>query len=123
MGVGSVLSLATGASSVFGGLKIAAILLAVVAGAGSLSYCTYSLTSGAAAKAEADRLEDIARQNHETNVKLRKDTADARSAESRYRAERDKALAQARAAIAARRAAERTKGEAKTCPVGCVISR
>lgn len=120
--IGTAISAASFGSGIFSMVKIAAIALAIL-GVFGFSYagCQSQIAAGYA-KAEADRLEDLAEQNAETALKLRKDTASARAAEKRYRSERDRALEAARVVIAARKAAK-PEEEPPICPVGCVISR
>ena len=100
-------------------IKIGAIALGVLGVFGfTYSGCSKLMEAGYQ-KAEADRLEDIARQNAVANAKLRTDVAASRAAERGWRRTAGEAKAAADAAIEARRAAGE-RGE--PCTPGCVYS-
>ena len=71
-------------------------------------------------EAEANRLEDIGKENVETAIKLKEDYAASRSAEQKYRLERDNARDIARKALIARNAMSVEGG--KICAPGCTYS-
>lgn len=98
-----LLSLASGAGSMFSGLKMAAILIAIIAGAGSLAYITHALTSGAAAKVEAEYIAKAAQRSLE---------AERRTGRSLAAAEREKAEGKAEVA-ALRQRADRNAARAR----------
>ena len=98
-------------ADVLGAVMVVAIGLAVLGVFGFGYAGCQKLVNAGYSKAEADRLEDLAKQNAETAAKLRADHAAAKSAERRYREARDCALAVARDA---RKAVPATEGG--VCP-------
>lgn len=104
-----------------GGLKIIAVVVGIVAVMGfGFSGCWQMLNSGYIS-AEADRLEDIGKQNAISAARLTRDNASSRAAEQRYRRERDDALKAEKEAREARKTKVIEKG--MICTPGCTYSQ
>ena len=123
--IGAGFRMVSAGTDVFALIKIGAIVFGVVGIAG-LGYagCTKLMNAGYS-QAEADRLEDIAVRNAETAGKLQSDMKSARSAEERWRKQRDAAFVEVEKAKAEarRKTAKRKPGSVGVCPVGCTIPR
>lgn len=118
MSLSALISGVSVGANILSAVKVAALGIAVLGVFGFTYSGCQSLMNAGYSKAEADRLEALAEQNADALAKSKRDHASARSAERKFRAERDKVLAAAAAAV---KPAPKTEG--KLCAPGCVSRR